>query len=253
MQLINSEKMSSFFHSVSLSDSGLFYIPSIRPGQDSVLFEDREELNHLTKVLRKKEGDPLFFTNGEGIIFSAVLGKIKPGNAEILIREYQRYENPLAGQTIIIPLLKNIERVETALEKCVEFGFTEFIFCHFEHSIRTSVNLERLAKKSISSMKQSLNSHLPELSFIKSLKSLVIDNKRVLWFDREGVDNFINVNLDKSNRHFIIVGPEGGFSPLERKFLNSYGSPLKMLNSRLRAETAVISAGSLFANKILFQ
>jgi 16S rRNA (uracil1498-N3)-methyltransferase len=46
----------------------LFYNPTINENSDFFSF-DKEESKHIIKVLRKKDSDILFVTNGLGILF----------------------------------------------------------------------------------------------------------------------------------------------------------------------------------------
>ena len=46
----------------------LFYNPTINETSESFSF-DKEESKHIIKVLRKKDGDVLFVTNGLGCLF----------------------------------------------------------------------------------------------------------------------------------------------------------------------------------------
>ena len=46
----------------------LFYNSAISENAENFFF-DREESKHIIKVLRKKEGDNLFVTNGLGFLF----------------------------------------------------------------------------------------------------------------------------------------------------------------------------------------
>ena len=43
----------------------LFYNPDIKQGADTFIF-DKDESKHIVKVLRKKENDKIFITNGLG-------------------------------------------------------------------------------------------------------------------------------------------------------------------------------------------
>ena len=48
----------------------LFYNDSLYPQVQEVTF-DKEESNHIHKVLRKKTGDLLFITDGRGYLYKA--------------------------------------------------------------------------------------------------------------------------------------------------------------------------------------
>ena len=48
----------------------LFYNSEIK-SNDKTFFFDKEESKHIVKVLRKKEGDKIFITNGLGFLFDS--------------------------------------------------------------------------------------------------------------------------------------------------------------------------------------
>ena len=48
----------------------LFYNSDIKQG-DVTFFFDKEESKHIVKVLRKKENDKIFITNGLGYLFES--------------------------------------------------------------------------------------------------------------------------------------------------------------------------------------
>lgn len=48
----------------------LFYNSDIKQG-DVTFFFDKEESKHIVKVLRKKEKDKIFITNGLGFLFES--------------------------------------------------------------------------------------------------------------------------------------------------------------------------------------
>ena len=50
----------------------LFYNSDIKQGATTFFF-DKEESKHISKVLRKKEGDSIYITNGKGFLFESVI------------------------------------------------------------------------------------------------------------------------------------------------------------------------------------
>jgi len=52
-----------------------FYIPSLSKHDNEIHF-DKNESKHISKVLRKKNGDPITITNGIGYRFKATKTKI---------------------------------------------------------------------------------------------------------------------------------------------------------------------------------
>ena len=53
----------------------LFYNSEININDDDLIMSDSEH-HHLTKVLRKKTGDKVYLTNGNGYLFEAILNYI---------------------------------------------------------------------------------------------------------------------------------------------------------------------------------
>ena len=72
----------------------LFYNPNIKAA-DTVFLFDKEESKHIVKVLRKKESDILFVTNGLGFIFKTTikLASDSKCTVEILSFEHQPESN----------------------------------------------------------------------------------------------------------------------------------------------------------------
>ena len=50
----------------------LFYNSNIK-SNDKTFFFDKEESKHIIKVLRKKESDKIFITNGLGYSFESII------------------------------------------------------------------------------------------------------------------------------------------------------------------------------------
>ncbi len=244
--------MSSSSRSASLSDTGLFYFPEAEIEKEELVLNNPDEINHINRVLRKKSGDQIFITDGRGNRVKGTIKKITPKELILENEESIRQISALANHTIVIPLLKNPDRMEFALEKCIELGFVQFAFCKFTHSERSHINLERMSGKAVSAMKQSLNCNLPKLTIVKSMAELVSGDNKVIWFDLNAESGLISTGLDPYTHYSLVIGPEGGFSDEERTLLKGKSAPLLLGNTRLRAETAVISAASIFANKVLF-
>ncbi|MGY8887156.1 MAG: RsmE family RNA methyltransferase, partial [Flavobacteriales bacterium] len=68
----------------------LFYLPNINETSKVVIF-DKEESRHISKVLRRVEGDTIKLTNGKGFFFEAKLTDTNPKRciASIFSKEKQ--------------------------------------------------------------------------------------------------------------------------------------------------------------------
>ena len=141
----------------------LFYCPDINPNQIYTL--GKEESQHCVKVLRLKENDTLFVTDGQGNLYKAEIVEALPRSCSVRIIETQaEYGKRDYYLHIAIAPTKNIARIEWFLEKATEMGIDEITPIICDHSEREIVKNERLEKIIVSAMKQSLKAYLPKLN-----------------------------------------------------------------------------------------
>ncbi len=236
---------------VFLSDIDLFYSNEILNESQKIKLVE-EEFNHAVKVMRKNVGDSLFITDGNGKIYQTEIEIIEKKNLiSKIIFEYN-YKNSFSNFTFCLPILKNKERQEFALEKCIELGFTNFIYYSSEKSFKSNLNLNRTNKIALAAMKQSLQSFIPKINFISELKNLSKLEDEIIYFDQKGessLKSFLNDPNKLKKKIIFVIGSESGFSENEQKFLNEKKS-LILSNNRLRSETASIYA-AILVNAIL--
>ncbi|MAT58231.1 MAG: hypothetical protein CMF23_09690 [Ignavibacteriae bacterium] len=235
---------------VFLSDIDLFYSSKISEEQSKVFLDD-EEFNHAVKVLRKNVYDEIFITDGIGKIYQCEIRFIEKKNLTAEISKKYSYNNRFSNLTFCLPLLKNKERQEFALEKSIELGITNFIYYSSDKSFKSKPNLERINKIALAAMKQSLQAFKPNISFVKSINDLKNDNSEIIYFDQKGEDyleSYLNTYSNDKN-YVLIIGSESGFSDSEMNYLRDKTS-LKLSNNRLRSETAVIYAAVIINSTI---
>ena len=222
----------------------LFYCPDIEKQQTL----SEEESAHCVRVLRYTAGDEILITDGKGTTYTARITNPHPKHCdfEIISREKQEPHHAFHLRIAIAPT-KNIERMEWAVEKCVEIGVDEItpLLCRF--SERKQLRTDRLEKIILSAAKQSLTPYLPVLheltpydDFIKAqagkqqnfIAHCYKDDKRVLKSE-----------IETGRDVLVLIGPEGDFSEQEVADALSLGFiPVSLCNSRLRTETAAVVA-----------
>ena len=96
---------------------------------------------------------------------------------------------------------------------------------------------------------------MPDIFAPKTLEALLADwsQDRVLYYcdeeSKSGAESAVNVfTSSKSKCAAILIGPEGGFEPTERKILRAcpFVIPLGLGPRIMRADTAAIAALSLW-------
>ncbi|MGY8950993.1 MAG: 16S rRNA (uracil(1498)-N(3))-methyltransferase, partial [Flavobacteriales bacterium] len=212
-----------------------------------------EESKHITKVLRKKEGDTLHFTDGKGqlLITEITSTDIRKTRVKIIKKIEQEKQHNYYLHVAIAPT-KNMDRFEWFLEKACEIGIDEITPIICDHSERKFVKKERGNRILLSAMKQSLKYHLPKLNEAISLNNFMkqdfIGNKYIAHCENSEKIELKNKETEK--RTLILIGPEGDFSVSEiEKSIEKNYLAISLGNSRLRTETAGLVCVTTISNR----
>lgn len=228
---------------MSLSNIELYYSLPENTEEGSVKIVD-EECYHIVKVMRHTAGDELYVTNGKGKIFMTEITHIEKEIVTAQILETFTYANKNENKIFCIPRLKSPERFEFALEKSVELGITNFIVFESKRTIAKGAKLERWNKILLSAMKQSLRSFLPEVSFMKSVKEILMKDGEKIVLEQNSKNNLNDFIFLPDKKYFFIFGPEGGLDESELALFNE-NDFFEINEHRLRSETAVLKAASI--------
>lgn len=219
-----------------------------QPQTPEILWLPEEESKHCSKVLRHRPGDTIWVTNGKNQLFECRLQQVKADRCTYLIHG-ERHQNPRPYQVhVAIAPTKNTDRLEWMLEKCVELGIDKISLLHCQHSERSKVNLERLQKKAISAMKQSLNLQLPEISPSIPIQDFILaaatgPEKLFIAYVDDLPRPHLYQTAKPAEKYCILIGPEGDFSADEIQQALAEGFAAVSLGpSRLRTETAGLIA-----------
>jgi len=223
----------------------LFYNSEIKNTDSSFVF-DKEESKHIVKVLRKKESDKIFITNGLGFLFLSEISLASDKKCEVKILEIQEFDKPKYNLHIAVAPTKMNDRLEWFLEKATEIGIQEITPIICEHSERKVYKIDRAEKIIQSAMKQSNQFYLPKINEPVSFKEFISNTKSENKFiahcvetERKQLKNSVNPN----ENYVILIGPEGDFSEneIELGLANNYKAVM-LGNTRLRTETAALVA-----------
>jgi len=224
----------------------LFYNSQITQNTSQFTF-DKIESRHIVRVLRKKEGDVIYITNGLGQLFSSKVLVANDKKCLVKISEVENHPKPWNYYLhIAIAPTKLNDRFEWFLEKATEIGIDEITPIICKHSERKTLKLDRMEKIIQSAAKQSLKFHFPKLNEPISFQNFItqkLEGDLFIAHCEETQKKSLKLILNPSTKTTILIGPEGDFSTkeitqsLEHKFI-----PVSLGKSRLRTETAGVVA-----------
>ena len=223
----------------------LFYNATINEATETFSF-DREESKHIIKVLRKKDGDILFVTNGLGFLFKTEIVLASDSKCTVQMVSFEKAAAaPFQLHLVVAPTKMN-DRYEWFLEKATEIGIQKITPIICDRSERKVINIERFEKIILSAMKQSNELYLPKLNPAISFKEFMKQKNNGLQLiahceetDKKTLKSVLQLKTDVT----VLIGPEGDFSEKEITLaLEQNYIPVSLGNTRLRTETAAIVA-----------
>lgn len=223
----------------------LFYNSEIK-STDTIFQFDKEESKHIIKVLRKRGGDIIHITNGNGYLFHSEITLESEKKCEVRIIKIDIFEARKYNLHIAIAPTKMNDRLEWFLEKATEIGIDEISLILCDHSERKTFKIDRAEKIIQAAMKQSNQFYLPKINEPIPFSDFISKETNSLNFiahcEEDKKDLFKN-GIQANQNVLVLIGPEGDFSPKEIALaLKNNFIPVSLGNTRLRTETAGIVA-----------
>jgi len=207
------------------------------------------DAHHLAKVRRASPGEKIFLRSSDGKGYEAVIISIEGCSLSAAVEKEFNGETGSVSLRVYLALLKGAN-FELSLQKCIEAGAAEITPIFSERAVPDIKNkvdrkLERWRKIALESAKQCLRAGIPSVNPPVDFKSAVKQphgEERILA--HPGADlqlkDFLKSRVPPVSAD-LIIGPEGGFSPLEIKLAEENGwNIVNSGSSQLRAETAAI-------------
>jgi len=220
---------------------------------------NKDDVFHLTKVMRAKVNDNIEIVDENHQTFLAVVRNLNP-----LIIEKQEpilKNSELEKKVTLFFGLAKSDKVEFVIQKATELGASEIILFQGKRSVVKFSNedfqrkLPRFTAIAKEAAEQCHREYIPEIKFIKSInevKEHMCDLNLFAYELNAGATNGFNDLINSDHKSIsIIVGPEGGFDESEADYLDSLNFKRVSLGKRiLRCETAAVYALSVLAFNI---
>ncbi|MGQ9464539.1 MAG: RsmE family RNA methyltransferase [bacterium] len=218
----------------------LFFIKKEQINNSKIILTG-PEFHHIKNVLRKKSGEMVYFTDGNGNQFKAEIEQTL-NNAMVMriVEERVIPQGKLISLDLGLVLLKT-GRTDFVIEKGTELGVRRFIFFTSQYGVIRNLNqprLEHFRKIALAAMLQSQQYYLPEITFTEDITKEFVNYDFIILGDKEGKDK-IKPGIKNI---LLIIGPEGGFSPEEIDKFRKYDVKFVSFGgNRLRSETAALA------------
>ena len=213
---------------------------------DKYVVMNEVDSKHISRSFRKNIGDNIMITNGSGYLCNAEIIEIGK-KIKVKINSIEKFKSSSNSIHIALSPLKNASRFEWFVEKSTELGISKITPLVCEYSEKKKVNMDRLDRILISSLKQSNQFYKPIINSIKTFENFIRDNEDELFMANLKTSNKIKRELFTQN----MIGPEGGFSDAEIKLAKKKNiKEITLGNSRLRSETAAIFGLSVIKSLI---
>ena len=233
-----------------------FFHPGIsRPGQVVVL--QGEEFHHLRKVRRLEVGGEIALFDGQGAGFVARILELSAVGARVVLGEKEPADRESGLRLVLIAALSKGEKFEFVVQKATELGVSEVQPVYTQHAEiqpvagREERKAERWRRVALEACKQSGRTRIPTVHPATDLAAALARSVGTIGIvmDPEGAPDGWEAlfgRLPGAGGLTVAVGPEGGWSPLEREtFLQAGYAVMRMGPRILRTETAAIVSTAL--------
>lgn len=234
-----------------------FYAERIESEHATITSKD--EIKHITKVMRLHEGARVEVFDGRGAEAIAQIEKIEKEEILLKVLSHSEKQRELPVELTIYQGIPKAQKMELIIQKTTELGVCRIVPVRLERCVRRidqkeEKEIERWERIALEASKQSKRTVIPKIAYSMSFQELKQDlegqDLAILFNEQEDSRSLKELLNEKQNikRIGILIGPEGGFTSQEIEELIGIGAHSVTLGSRiLRTETAAIHAASVIS------
>jgi 16S rRNA (uracil1498-N3)-methyltransferase len=210
------------------------------------------QLRHL-RARRLRVGSQLVLADGTGRQRHAVVISLDQHQAVIELSCEQTVQRDSTLHLTLAQALLKSDKLDWVIEKATELGVTDLVLFTCERTVGRVVGDRhaRWMRLARSAAEQSQRNRLPSVAGPVSFEHVIArrsETLRLFFWEQQQSRGLAEFHRHHPNASSVlaVIGPEGGFSPVEAQGASAAGLHLVGLGPRiLRAETAAVAAISL--------
>jgi 16S rRNA (uracil1498-N3)-methyltransferase len=232
-----------------LPDIRLFVDATLKVGAEITCTP--EQANYLVNVLRLGPGSEILVFNGNDGEWRAQLAVAAKRRCSLVCKDQVRPQQSGPDVHYLFAPLKHA-RLDYMVQKATEMGVAHLQPVLTRRTIAARVNGERMRANAIEAAEQCGVLRVPSVGEPMKLEALLgrwDPQRRIIYCD-EGADVASPLQALASlppGPLAVLIGPEGGFDPDERRLLHSkpFALPVSLGPRIMRADTAAVAALAL--------
>ena len=213
---------------------------------------NKDQAHYIFSVMRKSIGDRILIFDGNNGEWIASIEEISKKSGVLLCIKQTKPQIMPPDLWLFFSPLKKV-RTDFIVEKATELGVAKIIPVQTEHTNADRIKLNRLSAHAREAAEQCGGTYIPKIGELQKINE-VLENfppdRSLLFCDERLRESEVNLENLEKGKWAILVGPEGGFSEIERNHLKrlKFTYSISLGPRILRADTAVVTAISLWQN-----
>lgn len=212
-----------------------------------------EESKYVARVLRLVEGDKVILSSAEGLEYICIIKAIEKRSVLLSVESAGEPDRESPIEIILCQALPKSKKMDLIIQKATELGVKGFIPFVSSRAISRPDSREgrektrRWEKLALEAARQCGRTFIPPVEEVISMDELLVklsaiddeDTLKIIPWESENRQGLKELSEKKFKKAYLLIGPEGGFSPEEVEKAQKAGFiPLTLGNRLLRTETA---------------
>lgn len=230
-----------------------FFVEKDNIGDDLILITKKDDVHHISKVLRLQEGDLIIISDNRATEYQGRIISVSNSVVEVKVLDKMVFTSEPKLRITLFQGIPKQGKMETITQKCTELGMDTLVPVFMERTVvvdkgdywKKVVRCQLIAEEAA---KQSQRGIIPEIRQATTVEDMLSRLKQysfVLFPYEEEKELSIKQalkNLPEGVKNAaIIIGPEGGFTKEEAiGIIQNGGVPVSLGKTILRTETAGI-------------